>query len=55
MQFKLDDFNSIDDFSTSKDESDLPKYLNMRFDFCDEEVEIPESEGEEASVKFVCF
>lgn len=45
------DFISIVDiFSTSNDDRDFPKYLNMRFDFCDDVVEIPESE--EASVKF---
>ena len=42
----------VDIFSTSNDDRDFPKNLNMRFDFCDDTVEIPESDGEEASVKF---
>lgn len=49
----FDELISIDDdFSTSNDESDLPKYLNIKFDFCDDEDEIPESDGDCASVKF---
>lgn len=48
----VDDFRSIgDDFSTSNDESDLPKNLNMRFDACEDDVEMPESDGDGASVK----
>lgn len=50
-QLELGDFISIDTFSTSNDERDFPKYLNIKFDFCEDEVEIPESEGDDASVK----
>lgn len=49
-----EDFISIVDiFSTSKDESDFPKNLNIKLDFCDDEVEIPESDGDDARVKFL--
>lgn len=41
-----------DEFSTSNDERDFPKYLNIRFDFCDDVVEMPESDGDGARVKF---
>lgn len=41
-----------DDFSRSNDESVLPKYLNIRFDFCEDAVEMPESDVEACSVKF---
>ena len=49
----LEDINSIDEgLPISNEERDLPKYLNMRFDFCDDDDEIPESEDAVASVKF---
>lgn len=40
-----------DDFSKSNDDSDLPKNLNIKFDFCEDEFEMPESDGHGASVK----
>lgn len=41
---------SDESLSRSKDESDFPKYLNIKFDFCDVDG-IPESEDDE-NVKF---
>lgn len=45
------DLVSTDEFSRSKDESDFPKYRNIKFDFCVAESEIPESAGDGANVK----
>lgn len=39
------------DFSRSNDESVLPKYRNIRFDFCEDDDEMPESDDEACSVK----
>lgn len=39
------------DLSTSKDESDFPKYLNIRLDFCADD-ETLEFDGNVASTKF---
>jgi hypothetical protein len=54
-QFDLlhEEFISIGAFSSSNDESDFPKYLNIKFDFCEDVVEIPESEGDGARVKLL--
>ena len=53
MEPEGDDLKSIDeDFSTSNDDKDFPKYLNIRFDFCVEDEETLEFDGDWASVKF---
>lgn len=44
-------FSLGQDFSTSKDKRDCPKYLYMRVDFWLEVFEIPESDEDAASVK----
>lgn len=47
-----DDFMFVGgDFSTSNDDRDFPKYLNIRFDFCVDD-ETLAFDGEGARVKF---
>ena len=48
----FDVISSVEDFSRSNDERDLPKYLNIRLDFCEDEFDMPESDGDAANVKF---
>lgn len=43
-----------DDFSRSNDERDFPKYRNIKFDFCVDDSEMFESDGEGANVKLSC-
>jgi len=51
MEPELDKLISDEDLSTSKEESDFPKYLNIRLDFCVDD-EMLELDGNVASTKF---